>query len=147
MSKKTDRIVAKASATVARRHVASDPSPVVSSDSSPDFVNPGSSEKIMSILNLVTTPRKSKSIAYRAPGLVGIVRFSRSAFVGNAPETLPDNVSEWPLALGKAKAKMTKEERAAARLLETPATRLAKAKAQAARQAEKIAKLEAAAAL
>lgn len=156
MSKKTDRIVKKAAATVAARHAQTDAtsgstnvvdfpsaSEVSSSSSS---VNSISGEKKMRTLTRINPNRKGSSIIYSlGDGVRGTVKFARSIFGTVVPDTLPENVSEWPVTSGSTpKAKMTKEERAAARAAETPAMRLEKAKAIAARAQEKAAKLEAA---
>jgi uncharacterized membrane protein len=74
--------------------------------------------------------RKSKSVIFTSPDLRGTVRFPASAFTG-APA---------------AKAKLSKEERAAARAAMTPADKLQKEKDRLAKQQARIAKLEAAAA-
>lgn len=163
MSKKTDRIVKKAAATVAARHTQTDsaastsgstnvvdfstaPRVDSSSSASAASVNSVSGEKKMRTLTRINHARKGSNIVYSlGDGVRGTVKFARSIFGTVVPDTLPENVSEWPVTSGSTpKAKMTKEERAAARAAETPAMRLEKAKAIAARAQEKAAKLEAA---
>jgi hypothetical protein len=156
MSKKIfDRVREKAAKTVAARHAAGeekqkstivvDSTPIPEVGSSSVAVNPVSGEKKMLTLNRVNPDRKGSSIVYSfGEGHRGTVKFARSLFGVVIPNQLPGDVSQWPIASGTTpKAKMTKEERAAARAAMTPAQKIERAKAIAAKAAERAAKLEA----
>lgn len=113
-------------------------------DSEPVNENPANEEKPKMILQRDTAPRKGNAIVFKIPGSRFTVYVSKSAFGGNVPDSLA--VEGEPFAPSGPKAKLSKEERAAARAAETPEQKLQAQRDRIARQQAKLAKLEAAAA-
>lgn len=97
------------------------------------------------MLQRINQNRKGSALVYKfAQGGLARVKISRSAFGAEIPETLSDNLAEWPLAPAtKPKSKMTKEERAALRASLTPQDKVAAAKERARKATERAARLEA----
>jgi hypothetical protein len=154
MSKKnfTAKAVRNAAKTVAardkaERNIVVDSAPAVVVDSETDSkpITPFTArgERKME-LTRINHNRKGSNLVYSfGEGTRGTVKIAASVFGPNPPETLPQDVSQWPVQVGQPKAKMTKEERAAARAAMTPQDKVAAAKARAAKAAERAAKLEA----
>ena len=94
------------------------------------------------ILTCSTKERKGSSIVFVIPGVRGTVKVARSAFGAEPPTTL--EVVGAPFV--KPIAKMTAEERAAARAAMTPLDKAKAARERANRAAARAARFEAAAA-
>ena len=154
-SKKLAKAVRNAAKTVAgrdraERNIVVDAAPVAVVDSETElkFTPPSLStavrgEKKME-LTRINHNRKGSNLVYSfGEGTRGTVKIAASVFGANPPETLPQDVSQWPVQVGQAKAKMTKEERAAARAAMTPQDKVAAAKARAQKAQERAQKLEA----
>lgn len=105
---------------------------------------PQQEQKRMEItLNRSDKTRKSSSIVYTADGFRGSLRVSKTYFANG---TAPDQLTVATDALAQPKAKMTAEERKAARKLApklTPQQRLEQLEARAAKMREKLAKIAA----
>ena len=89
-----------------------------------------------------TKPRKGSSLVFEIPGTKSTVKIARSAFA-----VVPETITVVGSPFVAAKAKLTKEERAALRAKLTPSDKARIARERATRAAARAAKLEAAAAV
>ncbi len=89
--------------------------------------------------------RKGSNIVFSlGSGFRGTLKGARSLFGEEVPESFTVSAPDGAFATaGPVKAKLTKEERAAARAAMTPQMKVARAKELAAKAAERAAKLEA----
>jgi hypothetical protein len=157
-----DQAVKNAKANVARRHAGPRPvsSPAPEATNVVDFapasgvdsgLSRGDSKTFNSgeqkmTLTRTNVDRKGSSIVYSlGDGYRGTVKFARSVFGETIPSTLELTGDGFAAPGSKAKAKMTKEERAAARAAMTPADKARRAKEIADRATARAAKLAAAA--